>query len=44
MHSPALQDNGSEHPHRVALTVRAGVTQAVVQRIQESVRDAGLQV
>jgi hypothetical protein len=39
-----LQDDGSEHPHRVCLSVRADVTPSVMEKIQQRVQQAGLQV
>ena len=39
-----LQDDGSEHPHRVCLSVRADVTPFVMEKIQHRVQEAGLQV
>ena len=41
---PPLQDNGSEHPHRVCISARADVTPAMVADLEQGARMRGLQV
>ena len=42
--TPVLQDNGSEHPHRVCISARADVTPAMVADLEHGARLRGLQV